>query len=76
MGLQYLEDEHKKGTLTAEELSGVVVDLKFSCGQSLEILNQLLTYDKIDSGLMKLDKSKFAVRPFIEEAVRQFSLQV
>ena len=76
MGLQYLEDEHKKGQLTTADLSEVIVDLKFSCGQSLEILNQLLTYDKIESGHMSLDKTTFPVMPFLQEAVHQFYLQV
>ena len=66
----------KEGSLSNEELVDTVNDLKLSCDQSLEILNQLLIYDKIDSGLQKLDKTTFAVQPFIEETMRPFYLQV
>ena len=76
LGLQYLDTKLKDGSLSSAELMDTVNDLKLSCDQSLEILNQLLTYDKIDSGLQKLDKTTFTVVPFLEDTMRPFHLQV
>ncbi len=76
LGLQYLDTKLKDGSLSNAELMDTVNDLKLSCDQSLEILNQLLTYDKIDSGLQKLDKTTFSVVPFLEDTTRPFYLQV
>ena len=75
-GLQYLEDQIKEGLTSAKDFLETVLDLKQCCIGSTEMLNQLLTYDSIESGLQKLFKKQFSVLPFIEDVVHQFSLQV
>jgi signal transduction histidine kinase len=76
MGLVYLDEKLKAGNLSPAELDDAISDLKLSTDQALEVLNQLLMYDKIDSGLQKLDKTIFAVMPLIKATMRQFSIQV
>jgi len=74
-GLEYLERELRQGSISFGEVLQTVLDLQTCCGQSKETLDQLLIYDSIDSGLQKLYKSEFAILPFIQDTVQQFSLQ-
>eukprot|EP01041_Mallomonas_annulata_P008104 gene8104-16639_t len=52
-----------------------ISDLKRSCDDSVNILNQLLLYDKLDSGIQTTDRSLFEFNVFMLEAVRPFYLQ-
>ena len=76
MGLQFFESKLSEDIFSVDELRDMVNDLKLSCDDSVGILNQLLMYDKIDSGLATLDKTKFLVLPFLEAAMKSFHLQV
>ena len=47
-----------------------------ACAIAVEILNNFLSYEKLDAGLMILDKSTFAVWAFIEKTIKPFFIQV
>ena len=76
LGLRYLGDQLRSGSSTIAELLETVMDVKFSCGQSVSILDQLLTYNAIISGKLALSKTKFAVLPLIRDVIMEFSRQV
>ena len=75
-GLTYLDSLLKGQCFSVEDAVATVLELKQSCHLSIETLNQLMTYDLIESGLQKLFKKKFAVLPFIIGVINQFALHV
>ena len=54
----------------------LVADTHQACNVSVEILNDLLMYEKIDGGLLVLDASEVLVMPFVKEALQMFVVQV
>jgi signal transduction histidine kinase len=56
-------------------INAVLDDVKHSCGAAVDILNDLLLYEKLDDGIFALSKSQVALRDFIEEALRIFKVQ-
>lgn len=85
LGLKCLEDELKsdfsKSQLTTGDsslptnLTEMLDDVKLSCALAVEILNDLLLYEKIDDGIFSIFPSKIPVRQLIEEAEKLFRLQ-
>eukprot|EP00607_Mallomonas_marina_P009307 CAMPEP_0182418152 /NCGR_PEP_ID=MMETSP1167-20130531/2617_1 /TAXON_ID=2988 /ORGANISM="Mallomonas Sp, Strain CCMP3275" /LENGTH=493 /DNA_ID=CAMNT_0024592187 /DNA_START=733 /DNA_END=2214 /DNA_ORIENTATION=- len=74
MGIQYLSDKLRGSRVDTIELRQIVVDIGMSCDQALGTLTQLLTYEKIDSGVETLNKTSFAIKVFIEETLQPFYL--
>jgi len=74
MGIQYLNDKLQSGRFDTYELRQIIADIGTSCDQALGTLTQLLTYEKIDSGVEKLNKTSFDVKVFIEESLQPFYL--
>lgn len=58
-----------------ELLLETVDDISSSCQTALSILNELLTFDKIDSGLMKMELEEMHPWLYLQGAVRPFSVQ-
>ena len=58
------------------ECLGIVGDLNISSNNALEVLNEFLTFDKLETGSLILDCTEFPVRVFVEDAVKPFYLQV
>ena len=54
-GLELLEGIVKDGGST-EEVVSTIEDLKQPCRTSVSILNDLLAYEKLDAGIMQLEK--------------------
>jgi len=54
----------------------LVADTHQACNVSVEILNDLLMYEKIDGGLLVLDANEVLVVPFVKEALQMFVVQV
>jgi signal transduction histidine kinase len=46
-----------------------------SCLVAQNTLNDLLTYDKIESGMLKVEKAMMAVFPFVQKELSPFSIQ-
>ena len=49
--------------------------MTLSSNDAVEVLDEILTYDKIESKTLVLDLSKFTVMSFIERTLRPFSVQ-
>lgn len=50
-------------------------DVRSSNGMAVSILDELLTYEKLESGVMQLDVEKISVWPFVRDCVRGFNIQ-
>ena len=75
MGLEYLESQILKQEAPDVKLIEILSDCKRSCDDAVEILNQLMLYDKFDSDLVVLDRSVIRVKSFIEDCMKPFYLQ-
>ena len=74
LGLKVLHDELKRlGLLSLLETA---IDTQKACQTSIDILNDLLLYDKIASGLMTLEKRLLDPLDFTAKVLRPFNLQV
>jgi signal transduction histidine kinase len=54
----------------------VVDEIGKACNTSLDILNDLLTYEKIDAGILLLDLQTVSAFPVIYSSLQSFVLQV
>ena len=75
MGLQVLREELLLDRANDRRL-GTLKSVEDACDIAIDILNDLLLFDKIESGVMKLDISQIPVRLFVTETVKPFFLQV
>ena len=79
LGLQYLlEEEKNRGSVEPDrrQTLSVLTDLQQACDSAIEVLNDMLTYDKIEDRALQLDRTKFGVREFLDEIVHSFDVQV
>ena len=75
MGLQVLWNDLHSSAASADILR-TVKSLEGACEVAVDILNDLLLFDKLDSGILKLDLSCVPVKQFLIETVDPFRLQV
>ena len=73
MGLKYLEtqffcEDTEKKADCAETLN----DCKASCDEAVEILNQLLLHEKIESNLLVLEKDYTAIKDFLNSNIKPY----
>ena len=59
-----------------DELLDTVTDSETSCETAIELLNDLLSYEKLEAGLMTLNKTAFAATGFIQDSMKAFRIQV
>ena len=52
-----------------------LVDVQSACNIGVEILNDLLCFDKLESGILELHKHDVTVIPFIDNCVNMFASQ-
>ena len=80
LGLEYLTKKLSTLVTTSDpiavECATVIEDLNVSSKNAVEVLNEFLTYDKLETGMLVLDCTMFAVKFFVEDAVKPFRLQV
>ena len=50
-------------------------DVNLSCKAALDILNDLLCFDKLESGILQLHKEEISVLPFITASISLFTVQ-
>ena len=50
-------------------------DVNMSCMVAVDILNDLLCYEKLDSGILELHKEDVAILPFLHNCMSMFSAQ-
>ena len=53
-----------------------LADMKNQCDAAIEILNDLLNYEKLDSGIMTLDKAQVQAWSLLTGSVQPFYIQV
>lgn len=77
MGLKLLEIDLVKQADISSHLDRLdtLKDVSKSCDLVLNILNDLLNYDKLEVGSMKLDKKSICLLPFVVESVNSLVLQ-
>jgi len=78
MGLELLQDELEKisNNQNTPKLHNIVNDSIKSCETALSIVNDFLTFDKLEGGVLQLEKSELDVRTFITETIQPFHVQV
>jgi signal transduction histidine kinase len=66
----------KKGKDTVDvERFDILCDVKLSCEAAVDILNDLLCYEKLESGILDLHPQNISVIPFLSDTVEMFALQ-
>jgi signal transduction histidine kinase len=50
-------------------------DVNLSCMAAMDILNDLLCYEKLESGILELHKQEMFILPFLSQSVALFSVQ-
>lgn len=73
MGLQVLTQS--LNTYNDHDNLEVVQDISKSCDIAVNILNELLTFDKLQSGTLLIEKSRVNAMSLVEETVRPFQIQ-
>lgn len=83
MGIQYVKASmidrstgSLKNDICADEVCSMLEDVHESCNIAVEILNNILTYDKLESGNLVLTKQTVLARTFLSDALRPFCIQV
>ena len=75
VGLQLLKSELYQENGNDEKLN-TVNEMSISCEVAVNILNELLDYDKLDEGTMKLELIDMTVEELVLDPARPFYLQV
>ena len=74
LGLRLLTDDLKTGTGAKDiERYGILCDVDMCCKASLDILNDLLCFDKLDCGILELHKQEVPILPLLVDAVAMFA---
>ena len=71
MGLEVLIDN-----IPDSGCKGVVADLTDACNTAVGILNDLLLYDKIEEGEVRLEKQVIVAKPFLIKCIQMFVVPV
>ena len=58
------------------KLLELVADTNQACSVAVEILSELLLYEKIDGGLLALEAQEVFLWPYVEEVLKLFTVQV
>ena len=79
MGLRMMLDDFKKshprpGSIDADRLD-TLQDINSSCVSTLDILNDLLCFNKLEAGLLELHKESICPGTFVKESVAMFNVQ-
>ena len=75
MGIKVLQQDIAQKYHDAE-ICSTVSDIEGSCETAIETLNGLLDYEKLESGIMKLEKAKLSPWPLLRDSVKPFMIQV
>ena len=76
LGLGYLNDQVKQSIMPNKgECQDVLSEVRNSCVIAVDILNDLLLYEKFDDGMFSLAKSEVAVQDYFQEAVSTYNVQ-
>ena len=68
MGLQVIEKDIKRGNSSSDAL--IVIDEVYKqCDSAVDILNDLLLYERLEEGIIDLNMKPVPIRPFIKKKV-------
>jgi signal transduction histidine kinase len=77
LGLDYLLDQFASNPeISTKEVHEVVRDAKITCEIATSTLNDLLMFDKMETGMLQATKVECNARDFVLKCVRPFQLQV
>ena len=74
LALQMLADKSKSSD--SEFIGGVAQDAQGACNEAVAILDNLLIFDQIDDGSLRLNANPVPMDLFIQKAVSMFGVQV
>ena len=77
MGMQLSIDQIPEDTQEPVELERreTLVETQSACGAALDILNELLLFDKLETGALVLHKLTVPVPELVEDSIKMFSVQ-
>lgn len=75
LGVQYLEKELQELLPDNAIVTDILHDVRSSCTVAVEILNDLLLYEKIENGILALTMHEIAAAKFMRDTSRSFRLQ-
>jgi signal transduction histidine kinase/CheY-like chemotaxis protein len=76
LGLKLLSSELKASKCPKDvERYDTLCDVNLSCTAAVDILNDLLCYEKLQSGILELHKENILAAPFLNGCVSMFSAQ-
>lgn len=79
MGIQYVRralGEVSESNLDISELNDMLNDVSESCNIAIEILNSILTYDKLECGDLVLNTETIKAFNLIRDSLHPFEIQV
>lgn len=78
LGLKYLEQTLIKKYNIGQDYDtmDVLEDTRGACTIAVELLNDLLLYEKLDDGMFGLSKHLVTMTELMEEGIRLFKVQV
>ena len=77
LGLDHLINQLKSGALTTiADILEIAIEAKISCDLATGTVNDLLMFDKMESGMMELARVDCDAWEFIQSCVKPFNLQV
>ena len=74
MGIQLARTQLAAGHV--DDSGSILHDVEESCVTAVEILNDILLYDKIEDGRMELEKSDVSAKTLVESVADLFMIQV
>jgi len=75
MGLQYLRKDMIK-VAASDEIMTTLDEVRAACDISVMTLSEMLDFDKLQSGLMKLEVEEVFVKELLEDNISPFYGQV
>ena len=78
LGLSYVKKRLHKllGASPDQECYSAIKDTQLSCEIAVNILDDMLLYDKVEGGLLKLELRSISPWLFIEDSIKPFFIQV
>ena len=78
LGLSYVQKQLVKslGVSTDHECYSAIKETQLSCEIAVNILNDMLLYDKVEDGLLKLELKRISPWLFFEDSIKPFFIQV
>jgi signal transduction histidine kinase len=73
--MERLQDKSNQRSMRDEETLEVFQDVQLACYTAVDILNDLLSFEKLDSGILELHKTEVSPIDFINDCIKLFASQ-